>query len=47
MADADFKQIKRINQRDKDIVYGYLKQVQLLFLSEDHPYYTIVALSKI
>ena len=44
MADADFKQVKRISQRDKDTVYGYLKQIQSLFPSETNTYYTIVHL---
>ena len=43
MSDVDFKQVKRINQRNKDIVYGYIKQFQQLF-PEDNPYYTIVQL---
>ena len=44
MAEADFKQVKSISQREKDIVYGYLKQIQSLLPSESNSYYTIVQL---
>ena len=43
MAAIDFKQVKQSNQRDKDIVYGYMKQIQCLFPG-DNPYFTIVQL---
>ena len=43
MAQVDFKKVKRTGQRDKDIVYGYIKQMQLMF-PEDNTYFTIVQL---
>ena len=43
MAAIQLKQIKKISQRDKDIVYGYIKMIQSIF-PEDIPYFTIVQL---
>ena len=44
MATFDYKLIKRTSQRDKDIVYGFMKQMQSMFTEIDNPYYTIVQL---
>ena len=41
---ADLKQVKRISQREKDIVYGYIKQIQSIFPYNINPYYIIVQL---
>ena len=40
---VSLKKVKHIGQRDKDIVYGYLKRAQLI-LPSDNTYYTIVQL---
>ena len=38
----DLRKVKKIRQRDKDIVYGYIKIAQLLFRdAPDNPYYII------
>ena len=38
----DLKTVKRIGQKDKDIVYGYIKLIQSLFSDiKDNPYYII------
>ena len=37
---ADLKRVKNINQRNKDIVYGYMKIIQSMF-PEDNSYFTI------
>ena len=38
----DLKSVKRIRQRDKDIVHGYIKIIQSLFVDmKDNPYYII------
>ena len=44
MAHIDFQKVKKITQRNKDIVYGYIKRAGKMFLSEENPYYTIVQL---
>ena len=36
----DFKRVKRSSQRDKDVVYGYMKRIQSIF-PEDNPYFII------
>ena len=36
--------LRGVTQREKDIVYGYIKQIQSIFPFEDNPYYTIVQL---
>ena len=42
---AEFKQVKRISQREKDIVYGYIKRIQNIFFPfNENPYYIIVQL---
>ena len=43
MPSVDFKRVKRIPMRYKDIVYGWIKQIQTLFPSED-PYFTTAQL---
>ena len=40
LGSADFRNVKSIRQRDKDIVYGYMKRIQLIF-PMNNPYYTI------
>lgn len=40
----DFKRIQTISQREKDIVYGYIKKVQSLFSSKENSYYIIAQL---
>ena len=41
MADLHFRKLRKISQREKDIVYGYMKQIQLIFPFKDNPYYII------
>ena len=41
MSQIDFKQIKIIGQKEKDITYGYIKDIQSMF-PDDNTYYTIV-----
>ena len=41
---ADLKQVKQVCQKDKKIVYGYIKMVQAMLPSEENPYYIIVQL---
>ena len=43
MAEINFNRTKRIGQRDKDIVYGYMKGIQSI-LPDDNPYFIIVQL---
>ena len=45
MAQADFKKVKNFRQRDKDIVYGFIKEIQCLFPKDDS-YYNIHDLIK-
>ncbi len=45
MAQVEFKKIANIRQKDKDIVNGFIKEVQTLF-PEDNPYYIIADLIK-
>ena len=40
MAAADLRRVKHIAQKDKDIVYGYMKRMQSMF-PDDMSYYTI------
>ena len=35
------KKVKRIDQINKDIVYGYIKEAQMLLPSQSNSYYTI------
>ena len=43
----DLKQVKNIHQQIKDIVYGYIKNAQLLFDNiDDNPYFIIAQLIK-
>ena len=46
MADFNFNAIKQIRQRDKDIVYGYMKHIQSSLFShfEENPYFTLIQL---
>ena len=44
MAQSTFQKIKSCNQRDKDIVYGYIKRVQTILPHEQNPYFIIVQL---
>ena len=37
---ADFKHVKRVNRRDKNIVYGFMRDIQLIF-PENNTYYTL------
>ena len=43
MSAIDFKRVRKIPQKYKDIVHGYIKRVQVIF-PEDNPYFTIVEL---
>ena len=43
MEQIDFKAVKRVSQKQKDIVYGYMRRTQSMFPS-DNTYYTIVQL---
>ena len=43
MADSEFKKVKLIRKKDKDIVYGYIKRMQLMF-PDDNPFFIIVQL---
>ena len=45
MAQIDFKKVAKIRQKDKDIVAGYIKEIQCLFPT-DNPYYIIATLIK-
>ena len=36
-----FKKVRRIHQKDKDMVYGYIKSIQILLPSDTNSYYTI------
>ena len=44
MALVDFRKAKYCNQRDKDTVYGYIKQIQAILPFEANSYFTIVQL---
>ena len=37
----DFKKVKHINQKYKDTVNGFIKQIEILF-PKDNPYFNIV-----
>ena len=41
MALVEFQRIKHCNQKDKDIVYGYIKTVQSALPHTDNPYFII------
>ena len=43
MATIEFQKVKKIPQRYKDIVYGWIKEIQSVFPC-DNPYFTIVQL---
>ena len=43
MSSVDFKKVRKFGQKDKDIVYGFLKRMQSMFPT-DNPYYIIVQL---
>ena len=45
MAQTDFKKVKNFRQRDKDIVYGFIKEIQSVF-PKDNSYYNIHDLIK-
>ena len=40
----DFQKVHKISQRDKDIVYGYIKQIQTIFPWKENSYYIIAQL---
>ena len=40
MADIQFKRVRKIKQKDKDIIYGFMKEIQASF-PDDGPYYAI------
>ena len=44
MAQTDFQKVKNRNQRDKDIVYGYIKTVQSTLSHQQNPIFIIVRL---
>ena len=41
---AEFHKAKLCNQRDKDIVYGYIKRTQSSLPCEENPYFTMIQL---
>lgn len=42
MAEFDLKKAQQCNQRDKNVVYGYMRMLQAMFPSEQNSYYIIV-----
>ena len=40
----DLKKVQKISQREKDIVYGYIKQIQTIFPWKENSYYIIAQL---
>ena len=44
MTQTDFQRVKACNQRDKDIVYGYIRKVQSILPHEQNSYFIIVQL---
>ena len=44
MAQTYFQKVKACNQRDKDIVYGYIKRIQSILPHEQNSYFIIVQL---
>ena len=44
MAHLDLKKAKKVPQTQKDIVYGYIRNLQSIFPFEQKPYFTIVQL---
>ena len=44
MSQIEFQKVKACNQRDKDIVYGYIKMVQSILPHEQNSYFIIVQL---
>ena len=41
---ADFQSVKKVDQRTRDIVNGFIKQTQSILPSNDNPYYNIPSL---
>ena len=37
----DIEKAKAVSQRDKDLIFGYIRGAQLLFPNEDNSYYNI------